>query len=391
MAKKVLTIDDSKTLRTIVAKHLSPFAIKMLEAENGEEGLVRAREGSPDLILLDYNMPVMDGYHTLVELKMDPALKSIPVVMVTTETARETVIKLLKLGLKDYISKPFTREILLDKLNPILDLYSGQSAPENAAAAAEKPEPATEPVKRTALLIDDKTSVLDMLKDYLKDKFQLTLADGGNSALESFSQRSFDYIFLDLSMPDVNGFKVLEEYLKKRKEGATEKAVVAMSMRSAQADIDTAFAQGISIFLYKPFTRADAIAAAENIIAQKEQMKRMRYLRPQGKLRILECPTRKSSRFQPFLKALMSDVLSEVEDMNKEGLNRLIVKIDEGFLADQTIIQKFVGFMAEINQFAFSVRMVVDSKESHQTLMQYAETSGIPTDLSLEFAINSIN
>jgi two-component system cell cycle response regulator len=390
MAKKVLTIDDSKTLRTIVAKHLSTFAIKMLEAENGEEGLARAREGSPDLILLDYNMPVMDGYHTLVELKMDPALKSIPVVMVTTETARETVIKLLKLGLKDYISKPFTREILLDKLNPILELYSG-SVPTDAAKTVDKPEPAAEPAKRTALLIDDKSSVLDMLKDYLKEKFQMTTADGGQAAVDLLGKQRFDYIFLDLSMPDVSGFRVLEEYLKKRKEGATEKAVVAMSMRSAQADIDSAFEQGVSVFLYKPFTRNDAFAAAENVIAQKEQMKKMRYLRPQGKLRILECPTKKSSRFQSFLKSLMSDVLSEVEDMNKEGLNRLIVKIDDGFLADQSVIQRFVGFMAEINQFGFSVRLVVDSKEAHQTLMQYAETSGIPTDLSLEFAVNSMN
>jgi CheY-like chemotaxis protein len=292
--------------------------------------------------------------------------------------------------LKDYISKPFTREILLDKLNPILELYSG-SVPTDAAKTVDKPEPAAEPAKRTALLIDDKSSVLDMLKDYLKEKFQMTTADGGQAAVDLLGKQRFDYIFLDLSMPDVSGFRVLEEYLKKRKEGATEKAVVAMSMRSAQADIDSAFEQGVSVFLYKPFTRNDAFAAAENVIAQKEQMKKMRYLRPQGKLRILECPTKKSSRFQSFLKSLMSDVLSEVEDMNKEGLNRLIVKIDDGFLADQSVIQRFVGFMAEINQFGFSVRLVVDSKEAHQTLMQYAETSGIPTDLSLEFAVNSMN
>jgi two-component system, cell cycle response regulator len=391
MTKKVLTIDDSKTLRTIVAKHLSAFSVKMLEAENGEEGLARAREGSPDLILLDYNMPVMDGYHTLVELKMDPALKSIPVVMVTTETARETVIKLLKLGLRDYISKPFTREVLLNKINPILELYTGDSAPEAAASATVKAAPAPEVAKRSVLVIDDKSSVLDLLSDYLKEKFQVTTADGGKAALELLDQRRFDYVFLDLSMPDISGFKVLEEYLKKRKEGASEKSIVAMSMHSAQSDIDMAFDQGVSIFLYKPFTRADAITAADNVIAQKEQMKKMRYLRPHGKVRILECPSRKSSRFQPFVKGLASDVAGEVEDMSKEGLDRLIVKIDEGFLSDQTVIQKFVSFIDQINQYNFSVRLVVDTKESHQTLMQYAETAGIPTDLSLEFAISSMS
>src|SRR5512144_2072390 len=122
MVKKILTIDDSKTVRTIIAKHLSQFSVGMLEAENGEQGIARAREGSPDLILLDYNMPVMDGYHTLVELKTDPDLKSIPVVMVTTETSKETVVKLLRLGLTDYIAKPFTRELLLEKVNAIVGL-----------------------------------------------------------------------------------------------------------------------------------------------------------------------------------------------------------------------------------------------------------------------------
>jgi DNA-binding response OmpR family regulator len=135
MTKKVLTIDDSKTLRMIIGKHLAPFSIQMFQAENGEQGIARARETSPDVILLDYNMPVMDGYHTLIELKADPALKSIPVIMLTTETVKETVIKLVKLGLKDYIAKPFTREVLLAKLNPILNIYEGDlCAPEALAA-----------------------------------------------------------------------------------------------------------------------------------------------------------------------------------------------------------------------------------------------------------------
>ena len=129
MHKKVLTIDDSKTLRMIIGKHLSPFGVEMLQAENGEQGIERAREEAPDAILLDYNMPVMDGYHTLVELKTDPNLKSIPVIMLTTETVKETVMKLLKLGLNDYIAKPFTREVLLDKLGPILGLYDNDQTP----------------------------------------------------------------------------------------------------------------------------------------------------------------------------------------------------------------------------------------------------------------------
>ncbi len=76
MAKIVLTIDDSRTLRIIVGKYLKPFGVEILEAENGAAGITKAREGSPNLILLDYNMPVMDGCQTLENLKKDPDLRA---------------------------------------------------------------------------------------------------------------------------------------------------------------------------------------------------------------------------------------------------------------------------------------------------------------------------
>jgi CheY-like chemotaxis protein len=100
---------------------------------------LKARETMPDLILLDYNMPVMDGYHTLECLKKDPAVKMIPVIMLTTEAVSETVMKLIKLGLKDYITKPFGREDFLKKVNKTLNLFEGDEVPPEIKAA---PEPA---------------------------------------------------------------------------------------------------------------------------------------------------------------------------------------------------------------------------------------------------------
>ncbi len=136
MSNKLLITDDSKVLRMIVSRHLKQFGVETIEAENGEVGLLRARQSHPDLILLDYNMPVMDGYQTLERLKSDPTLQSIPVVMLTTETGSETVVRLIKLGLKDYIAKPFSREDLLKKLNPILHLYAGDVVPPEVASTS---------------------------------------------------------------------------------------------------------------------------------------------------------------------------------------------------------------------------------------------------------------
>jgi CheY-like chemotaxis protein len=137
MSKVVLTVDDSKVVRTLVGRYLKPFGVGIIEAENGQIGLTKARECQPQLILLDYNMPVMDGYKTLEALTQDPILRQIPVIMLTTEAVAETVMKLVKLGLKNYITKPFSRQDLIKKINTVLQLYEGSEVPSEDALLAQ--------------------------------------------------------------------------------------------------------------------------------------------------------------------------------------------------------------------------------------------------------------
>jgi two-component system, cell cycle response regulator len=391
MSKKILTIDDSKTLRMIVGKHLAPFGLEMIQAENGQQGVERARESVPDVILLDYNMPVMDGYHTLIELKQDPALKAIPVVMLTTETVKETVIKLLKLGLKDYIAKPFTREVLLQKLNPILGLYEGSNVPPEKPQAMVMPDAAASPSKPTILAVDDKSSILDLLKSYLGERFYFITADSGKAALNAIEQKRFDYVFLDLSLPDMSGFDVLDKYLRSNKNGASIKKVVAMSLRTAQADIDRALGAGVGLMLYKPFSADEAVAAADGMCLQKDDSnKRSRFLTAKEKIRILECPPERSSKFRLVAGSLASDVVREIDDMAEEGFSKLVIKVGEGFLGDMSVTRKFIDLVDHANQLSLQVRFVADSDQALNVLRQFEETAGIPTDTTLECALNAI-
>jgi two-component system, cell cycle response regulator len=387
MTKKVLTIDDSKTLRMIIGKHLSPFGVQMLQAENGAEGIACAREHNPDLILLDYNMPIMDGYHTLVELKGDPKLKTIPIVMLTTETVQETVVKLAKLGLRDYIAKPFTRDVLLQKVNPILSLYEGSTVP------PDKPMQVTTASgnsgKLTILAIDDKANILDLLKEYLAGQFNLVTADSGKAALQAIAQRQFDYIFLDLTLPDVNAFEVLKTYLQSNGPDA-KRNVVAMTLRTAQEDIDRAFSSGVSIFLNKPFTREDIAEVIYRVVSRQKEEKKLQYLTINGKVRILDCPSEKNSTCRLFASALSSSIQKEIDGMAEEGLSKLVIKVGDGFLSDLGTTRKFVNLMDHIVRLSLNVRLVADSDQAKNALKQYAETAAIPTDSSLESAISSM-
>ena len=122
MAYKILTVDDSKTIRMIVKKAFSQYNCDLYEAENGVEGLALANKEMPDLIILDITMPVMTGIEMLEKLKAEKELKDIPVIMLTAESGKENVMKIVKMGVKDYIVKPFKGEQLVDRAKGVLKL-----------------------------------------------------------------------------------------------------------------------------------------------------------------------------------------------------------------------------------------------------------------------------
>jgi two-component system, cell cycle response regulator len=122
MPAKILSVDDSKTIRIIVKRAFSTYDCTVVEAGNGEEGLAAAAAEKPDLILLDITMPVMDGVTMLTKLKEDANLKGIPVIMLTAESGRENVAYIAKLGVRDYMVKPFKDEELIEKVVRIVPL-----------------------------------------------------------------------------------------------------------------------------------------------------------------------------------------------------------------------------------------------------------------------------
>lgn len=122
MPTKILSVDDSKIIRTIVTRSFVAHDCIICEAANGEEGLAAAAREKPDLIILDITMPVMDGVTMLGKLKEDPDLSRIPVIMLTAESGRANVAAIAKLGVRDYLVKPFKEDQLLEKVGRVVPL-----------------------------------------------------------------------------------------------------------------------------------------------------------------------------------------------------------------------------------------------------------------------------
>jgi CheY-like chemotaxis protein len=137
MAYKVLTVDDSRTIRLIVKKAFQPYNCELFEAVNGQEGLAAAAKIKPDLIVLDITMPVMTGVEMLSRLKEDKDLENVPVIMLSAESGKDYVMQIVKMGVKDYIVKPFKGEQLIDRAGKILDLIKN----DEPVAAKSRPEP----------------------------------------------------------------------------------------------------------------------------------------------------------------------------------------------------------------------------------------------------------
>jgi two-component system, chemotaxis family, chemotaxis protein CheY len=115
---RALVIDDSRTVRVIIGKILREVGIEVLEAANGREGLDQLQQHPGlELVLVDWNMPQMNGLEFIRAVRAERAYDSVRILMVTTETEAEQVTRALGAGANEYLMKPFTKDILIAKLN----------------------------------------------------------------------------------------------------------------------------------------------------------------------------------------------------------------------------------------------------------------------------------
>lgn len=117
----ILVVDDSSTMRRILKTTLMKLgATDVDEAGDGGEALAKCKEKQYHCVLTDWNMPEVDGLELVVSLRKEPNYAKVPIMMVTTEGGKKDVVEALMKGVNDYIVKPFTPDIVKDKLSKLL-------------------------------------------------------------------------------------------------------------------------------------------------------------------------------------------------------------------------------------------------------------------------------
>lgn len=122
MSKKILVIDDEKDFVRVIKQTLTNEGYEVITAFNGKEALEKVRNEAPNLMILDINMPVIDGYEVCKKLRKDPLYKRLPIIMLTVRKDIEDQVKGMKLGSDEYMIKPFDPEELLLRVKNILQL-----------------------------------------------------------------------------------------------------------------------------------------------------------------------------------------------------------------------------------------------------------------------------
>ena len=310
MSPKILSVDDSKAVRMLLARMFRPFDCELFEAANGEEGLAVAAREMPDLIILDYNMPVMDGVSMLRRMRENADLRRTPVIMLTAELSAENIAIVARLGVRDYVTKPFSEELLLAKAARAVSLVArptqdGKPDPqserasdahgpvsseksESAMELAKKiPEPSASALQRASVLVVDDSSTMriSLIRALNELGFDnIKEAKNGRQALELVLKEYFDLMLLDMEMPEMNGMEVLLALKNNPQLGGLPVIVI-----SAADQIENAvkcIEAGAEDYLPKPFNPTLLRARATSSIEKKR-------LRDLDRVRLAQLQTEK--------------------------------------------------------------------------------------------------
>jgi two-component system cell cycle response regulator len=342
MRYKILTVDDSKTVRIIVRKAFKTFDCEILEASNGVEGLAVAAKDQPDLILLDVTMPVMDGVEMLTKLKADPQLKAIPVMMLTAEGGRDHVLKIAKIGVRDYLVKPFKEETLIEKAGRVIDLKPLTDAPAKIRSIFD---PAS------ILIVEDKPAIVQQIQEGLKHtpwKVQGVSTQG--EAIDCCSRNSPDLVIVSLSLIDEGAYTLFRYLRTNLKTKFTP--VFALVVKTDIAAQQQAQSVGFSAIITKPIECGELeskIAKAMNLDTSQ------RYFAMENEFMVMRLPENVSQSGISEATTYLKPKLAEAVDA---GHNKAIIDLHEMKSLHVGIIKLLVYAMQTCRELAMQFALV---------------------------------
>lgn len=267
---RILSIDDSPTVLKLIEMICHHAGYEVHLARNGREGLERAIEVHPDVILVDFIMPEMNGLQVCKALQENPATRDIPIILVSSkgEAVGDKFVEVL--GVKHYCTKPFQADDLLAKLAEVLgedDVapHGAKSAAAAKGSAPSKPATAAREGAATVLSIDDSPTILRLVEMILSHAgYAVHTSADGAAGVAMAKELHPDIILVDFIMPGMNGFQVC----KALREDPETAAIPIVLVSSKGEAIGEQFVDTLKIehYLTKPFRPEELVEEVKRFL-----------------------------------------------------------------------------------------------------------------------------
>ncbi len=257
--RSVLVVEDNEKNMKLVRVLLQMGDYRVLEASDAEAGIDMAREESPDLILMDIQLPGMDGLAATTMIKADPQLQEIPVVALTSYAMEVDKMSAMDAGCDGYLTKPIDTKHFLD----VIDTYLPPVGGDRPVAHKTPPNNMVR-----ILIVDDDPKNLKLMRGLLaRDNYELSTAADGATALAQVEQNPPDLILLDVIMPGMDGYEVT----RRLKAGAATKTIPIILVTALDSPRDRVLGleAGAEEFLTKPVNPVEIEARIQSMLKLK--------------------------------------------------------------------------------------------------------------------------
>jgi two-component system sensor histidine kinase/response regulator len=267
----VLIVDDNAVNRRILEAMLTRWRMKPVLAESGRTGLAamqarRAAGKAFPLVLLDFQMPEMDGFAVAEAIRKDPGLADTPLLMLTSSGQLGDAARCRLLGRTGYLMKPIDQADLQDAILTVL----GTAKPSNRRYVV--PPHSSGDRRRLRILLAEDNKVNQLVAARLLAKYGHTVVIAGNgrealAALDQDGSGGFELILMDVQMPEMDGFEATRVIRSRERSSGAHLPIIAMTALAMKGDEARCLAAGMDAYVSKPFQADEVLATIESLFA----------------------------------------------------------------------------------------------------------------------------
>jgi two-component system sensor histidine kinase/response regulator len=264
---KTLIVDDNYTNRRLLEEITAHWGMQPNSAESGKEALLLLRQASASerpyqLVLLDSQMPEMDGFSLVEQMRASPTWGEATIVMLTSAGKSGDIARCRQLGITAYLKKPIRQSQLLDAVMTALGVQSvDTSHPPVTEGDIKRWRP------RLNILLAEDNEVNQTIAALLLKKWghSVTIVENGKQAVTAFEEGNFDVILMDIQMPEMDGFQATQIIREKEKSRNTRTPIVALTAHAMEGDRERCIAAGMDTYVAKPIRPAELLETLQQV------------------------------------------------------------------------------------------------------------------------------